>query len=82
MKLIINKAVNKRYVFLYILPLSLIFCATLCQLYGSENFLFSLLLQARAISIIFFSFIGYYLCKTYCRKTLLSFHFIAILLQS
>ena len=65
MKLIINKAVNKRYVFLYILPLSLIFCATLCQLYGSENFLFSLLLQARAISIIFFSFIGYYLCKTY-----------------
>lgn len=65
MKPIINKAVNKRYVFLYILPLSLIFCATLCQLYGSENFLFSLLLQARAISIIFFSFIGYYLCKTY-----------------
>lgn len=65
MKLIINKEVNKRYVFLYILPLSLIFCATLCQLYGSDNFLFSLLLQVRAISIIFFSFIGYYLCRNY-----------------
>lgn len=65
MKLIINKEVNKRYVFLYIVPLSLIFCATLCQLYGSDNFLFSLLLQVRAISIIFFSFIGYYLCRKY-----------------
>ena len=53
----INDKVNKKYVFLYILPLSLIFCATLCQLYGSENFLFSLLLQVRAGSIIIFSLV-------------------------
>ena len=72
----INDKVNKKYVFLYILPLSLVFCATLCQLYGSENFLFSLLLQVRAGSIIIFSLIGYYLCKTYKSGSLAKYAFI------
>lgn len=76
MKLSINKNVNRKYVFLYVLPLSLIFCATLCQLYGSENFLFSLLLKVRAISIILFSIIGFNLCKRYRSKNLSRYAFL------
>lgn len=76
MKLIISKEVNKKYVFLYILPLSLVFCATLCQLYGSENFLFSLLLRVRAVSIIIFSLIGYCLCRIYKSGNLSKYAFV------
>ena len=55
----ISRRTKWSYILLYVIPLSLVFYATLCQLYGITNSLFSLLLSTRAISIIIFSFLGF-----------------------
>lgn len=51
------------YILLYVIPLSLVFYATLYQLFGITNSLFNLLLSTRAISIIVLSLLGFLMAR-------------------
>lgn len=67
----IFKKIDKDYIFLYILPLSLIFYATLAELYGVNNIIVRLLLSSRMAALVVISLVGVYHTNKYC-KTYLS----------
>ena len=58
-----NPHVDKIYILIYILPLTMVFISTLASLYGLKNPLINFLLNIRGLSIIIISFFGYLLVR-------------------